>query len=156
MRCNALFRFLLPLSAILLIGCAQQATREQVVDRLIHSESQVVPDQAVWMGDDGGYHYIRMRNVYSYTGDQDYLVPVSQWDLPNPFPLTDNADQWRNVRWEDRQALIRSRFGYVLLQPLERIDSPSVKAPQSQPTEPPTTQQIFPTTMPATIPSTTP
>ena len=53
----------------------------------------------------------------------------------------------------DREALTRSRFRYVLLQPLERIDSPSVKAPQSQPTtESTTTTQVSPTTMPTTTP----
>ena len=147
------FALLFPISALLLAGCAQEASREQVIDRLTHSESQAVADQAVWMGDEGGYHHIRMRNVYSYVGDQDYLVPVSQWNLPDPFPLTDNADQWRNVKWEDKEALMRSRFRYVLLQPLERIDSPSVKAPQTQATtEPTTTQQASPTTMPTTTP----
>jgi hypothetical protein len=153
MQCNSFFRILLPVAALFLVGCAQEASREQVVGRLSRSESQAVPDEAVWMGDSGGYHHIHVRNVYSYTGDQDYLVPVSQWDLPDPFPLTDDANRWRNVQWEDKDALMRSRFAYVLLQPLERIDSPSVKAPQSQPTtEPTTTQQIFPTTMPVTQP----
>ena len=153
MRCNFFFWIFAPALALLIGGCAQEASRDQVVGRLSRSELQVTPDEAVWMGDSGGYHHIHVRNVYSYLGDQDYLVPVSKWDLPNPFPLTDDASKWRNVQWEDKDALMHSRFAYVFLQPLERIDSPSVKSPQSQPTtEPLTTQQIFPTTIPVTQP----
>ena len=152
MRCYSVMWKLSPLAAMLLVGCAQVASRDQVVDRLTRSESQVVPDEAVWMGDSGGYHYIHVRNVYSYTGDQDYLVPVSQWDLPDSFPLTDDANRWRNVTWEDKDALMRSRFAYVLVQPLERIDSPSVKSPQSQPTSEPTTQPNPPASAPVTQP----
>lgn len=148
MRCNSFFLVLWPVAAMLLVGCAQVVSRDQVVERLSRSESQAVPDEAVWMGDSGGYHHIHMRNVYSYIGDQDCLVPISQWDLPDPFPLTDDASRWRNVQWEDKNVLMHSRIAYVLLQPLERIDSPSVKSPQSQPSTEPTTQQIFPTTMP--------
>src|SRR5437016_2059386 len=110
MRCYSMIWKFSPLAAMFLMGCAQVASRDQVVDRLTRSEKQLVPDEAVWMGDSGGYHHIHVRNVYSCTGDQDYLVPVSQWDLTDPFPPTDDANQWRNVTWEDKAALIRSRF----------------------------------------------
>lgn len=148
----------LVIPAILIsVGCAENASRQQVLDRLSRSESHVFPDEAVWMGDAGGYHHIHVRNIYNYLGDSDYLVPVSRWDLPDPFPLTDDADQWRNVQWEDKGALVQSRFAYVLLDSLERTDSPSVHAPgtpQTINTQPPPTtnlgaQQILPTTTPA-------
>src|SRR6266478_1256592 len=75
-------------------GCVQDGSRQQVADDLSKSESQVFADQAVWMGDEGGYHYVRVRSIYSYTGDTDYRIVVKDWALADPFPLTDNTSQW--------------------------------------------------------------
>src|ERR1700733_5946279 len=83
-----------------LAGCAQESSRDHIVSHLTQSEAQVFPDHAVWMGDADGYHYIHVRNIYCMLGDKDYKVPVASWDLPDPFPWTDDASQWRNVQWE--------------------------------------------------------
>jgi len=149
--------------AIGLGGCVQDGTRQKVADDLAKSESQVFPDQAVWMGDEGGYHYVRVRNIYSYKGDTDYRIPVENWALGNPFHLTDNASQWRNVQWQDSGLLHNSRFAYVLLKSREKLDGAAANLLQTtQPsmssteptttsvTEPTTTLPAGPTTQPAT------
>ena len=150
--------------AIGLAGCVQDGSRQQIADDLAKSESQVFPDQAVWMGDEGGYHYIRVRNIYSYKGDTDYRVPIEQWHMGNPFPLTDNASQWRNVQWADSGLLHDSRFSYVLLSTRPQLFGTTQMTQYSQPTmdtqpttetqptttEPTATLPTGPTTQPAT------
>jgi hypothetical protein len=158
MRTASVFTLVSISIALFSAGCAEETSREHIVSHLTASESQVFPDHAVWMGDRGGYHYIHVRNIYCLLGDKDYVVPVATWDLPDPFPFTDDASKWRNVQWEDKDALLRSRFAYVLLDPREQVASPSVRT-DSQPTQPATdiapsaTQQIEPTTI--TAPSAT-
>ncbi|HEX4792575.1 MAG TPA: hypothetical protein VH370_02225 [Humisphaera sp.] len=141
--------------AIGLSGCVEDGSRQQIADDLSKSESQVFPDQAVWMGDEGGYHYVRVRSIYSYCGDTDYRIPVKDWALADPFPRTDNASQWRNVQWEDSGIFHQSRFAYVLYNSREKLDAADAQMLQKQsstPTTEPMTAPSGPTTQPASQP----
>ena len=162
MRITYLFIGLFAMAAMGLVGCVQDGSRQQVADDLAKSESQVFPDQAVWMGDEGGYHYVRVRNIYSYKGDTDYRIPVEKWTLGNSFPLTDDASKWRNVQWQDSEIFRNSRFAYALVNTRQELFFPAStqtsRNQYSQPTtdtqpattEPQTTLPAGPTTQPST------
>jgi len=130
-------------------GCAQTATRQSLTDHLLHMQHHEFPDEAVYMGDSEGYHYFKLRSIYSYLGDRDYKIPASDWNLPRTFALTDDASRWQSVYWVDMDLLKQSRYGYALRKPSE-----PVTAGENIPFRMPDLSQ--PQTLPATSPSTEP
>src|SRR3954468_8520962 len=102
MRLSMLYSILLPISAIAISGCAQTTTRQSLTDHLLRMQHHDFPDEAVYMGDCEGYHYFKLRSIYSYLGDRDYKVADSDWKLPTTFALTDDASRWQSVYWVDQ------------------------------------------------------
>jgi len=156
MRFQTYFAVLLSITTLLISGCAQTTSRQSLTDHMLRMQHDQFPDEAVYMGDADGYHYFKLRSIYSYLGDRDYKVPASDWNLPATFALTDDASRWQSVYWVDLDVLKRSRYGYVLLTPSEQVTAgpgSSFQMPDLyQPTTLPATN---PSTEPATVPGTT-
>jgi hypothetical protein len=138
------------LAALLLIGCTQTTSRDRLATRVLKGQGKAFPEDAIYMGDADGYHYFKLRSIYSYCGDRDYRVPASQWELPRTFRLTDDANRWLSVTWVDQDILTRSRFAYALLVPSEPVTSGSLAAPMPNYQQSwQNSQQPAPATLPA-------
>ena len=64
-------------------------------------------DQAVYMGDHGGYRYVHLRDMsdfWGFPGECDFRVAQEQWPMEHPMPLTADATKWVDVTWMDSDA----------------------------------------------------
>lgn len=96
------------LATSLLTGCAQDLSRDQLAQTIGQPHDfPVFGNHAVYMGDEGGYRYVHVRDIngfWNFVGECDFKVPASQWPMEHPMPLTDDAAQWRNVEWMNGDA----------------------------------------------------
>ena len=127
------------LASCFVSGCARDISRDQFAQKIGQpGDIQFFGDRAVYMGDQDGYRYVHVRDLFDFwgfMGECDYKVAESEWPMKHPMPLTCDATRWQNVEWMNGDApagVPQSAF-------LRMTPAFPLGAPKTQPTTMPTT-----------------
>ncbi|HWE02385.1 MAG TPA: hypothetical protein VG326_08225 [Tepidisphaeraceae bacterium] len=103
---SRLFTAAIPLPGLILFmgaGCTQSISADQLAQKVDKpADVQFFGDRAVYMGDKDGYRYVHVRDLFdkwTWLGECTYKIPDSEWPMQHPMPLTNDAEQWKDVEW---------------------------------------------------------